>query len=77
MYATLPITDVLAIKFGPQFHGYANHLLTVALDEPAIYTALAIIPCRRLWPWIGAKINETSVSISLTFLLLIFGILHV
>eukprot|EP00794_Sanderia_malayensis_P012374 gene12374-13647_t len=42
-------------KFG---RGYSKHELSVAESMDPIYSFIAMIPCSRLWPWLGQQLKD-------------------
>ena len=41
---------------------YIEYHLEVARRMDPIYMVLSLIPCARLWPWIGEEIKESSAT---------------
>ena len=46
------------IKVGKAASTYMDHIRNVAITEHPVYTILALIPCIKLWPWLGEQIGS-------------------
>ncbi|XP_052286866.1 uncharacterized protein LOC127882336 [Dreissena polymorpha] len=57
LFAKWHIKDPSGIELGPECTEYVNHEQDVATHKKSIYFIVAIIPCAKLWPWIGEKIK--------------------
>eukprot|EP00116_Pleurobrachia_bachei_P008153 sb/3468415/ len=47
---------------GPEISGYIDHIRQVSMSQDPVYTVVALIPCARLWPWLGQKIGSGVVD---------------
>eukprot|EP00794_Sanderia_malayensis_P012378 gene12378-13651_t len=47
-----------SVKMGPVAEGYSKHKLSVAESMDPIYSFIAMIPCSRLWPWLGQQLKD-------------------
>ncbi|XP_045193184.2 uncharacterized protein LOC123549293 [Mercenaria mercenaria] len=54
------IKDTDGIQLGSACQNYVNHLMNVAKTMDGNYLVTALIPCARLWPWLGQKIGADS-----------------
>ncbi|CAC5425173.1 unnamed protein product [Mytilus coruscus] len=54
------IRDGKAIGLGPECQFYVDTVAGVADKDDAHYMLVALIPCGRLWPWLGQKLNEAE-----------------
>ncbi|XP_060593167.1 uncharacterized protein LOC132747695 isoform X3 [Ruditapes philippinarum] len=48
------------IVLGSACQNYVNHLINVSKTMDGFYLVAALIPCSRLWPWLGIQINSDS-----------------
>ncbi|KAL5259968.1 hypothetical protein ACHWQZ_G010176 [Mnemiopsis leidyi] len=46
------------VRLGDAASKYVNHIQDVAESEIPVYTIIALIPCAKLWPWLGQKIGS-------------------
>ncbi|XP_053393350.1 uncharacterized protein LOC123530333 [Mercenaria mercenaria] len=51
------IDDPHGIKLGSACENYTNHLSNVAKTMEPAYLVVAMVPCVKLWPWIGTQIK--------------------
>eukprot|EP00794_Sanderia_malayensis_P012373 gene12373-13645_t len=51
------VLEPTSVKMGPAAEGYSKHELLVAEYMDPIYSFIAMIPCSRLWPWLGKKLK--------------------
>ncbi|XP_045208400.2 uncharacterized protein LOC123560228 [Mercenaria mercenaria] len=54
------INDPNGIHLGSACQNYVNHLVDVAMTMDGNYLVTALIPCARLWPWLGQQIGADS-----------------
>ncbi|CAC5425770.1 unnamed protein product [Mytilus coruscus] len=54
------IRDGKAIGLGKECQEYVDTVAGVADKDDAHYMLVALIPCGRLWPWIGQKLKEAN-----------------
>ncbi|XP_052802120.1 uncharacterized protein LOC128232534 [Mya arenaria] len=59
-FRTWHIEDASGVKLGKECADYVNHERDVALTMPSIYTIVSMIPCAKLWPWIGKQIKADT-----------------
>ncbi|XP_052797733.1 uncharacterized protein LOC128229882 isoform X1 [Mya arenaria] len=59
-FRTWHIGDASGVKLGKECADYVNHERNVALTMPSIYTIVSMIPCAKLWPWIGKQIKADT-----------------
>ncbi|KAH3819073.1 uncharacterized protein LOC127831628 [Dreissena polymorpha] len=62
LFDTWHIEDASGIKLGTECTEYVNHEHNVATTMNSIYFVVAMIPCAKLWPWIGQQINAIGGS---------------
>lgn len=43
---------------------YADYELEVSIKMDPIYSLIAMIPCAKLWPWIGEQLRPSEVRIA-------------
>ena len=55
------IVDPSGIKLGAACENYVNHERNVATTMDPIYLVVAMIPCVKLWPWLGQQIEADTV----------------
>lgn len=60
------INDGKAIGLGEACQEYVKTVAEVAEKDDAYYMLVALIPCGRLWSWIGQKFKEECVCIFLS-----------
>ncbi|XP_052800069.1 uncharacterized protein LOC128231370 [Mya arenaria] len=53
---TWHIENVSGIKLGQACSAYIAHEHDVAMNYNSVYFVVALIPCAKLWPWIGQQI---------------------
>ena len=63
MFEEWHIGDSKGIELGSGCQNYVNNLKDVANKKDPIYLVVAMIPCVKLWPWLGEQIGVESVSI--------------
>ncbi|KAH3720283.1 hypothetical protein DPMN_063180 [Dreissena polymorpha] len=61
MFETWSIANAPGVKSGPALSRYLNHVRNVATTMDSIYVVVALIPCAKLWPWLGEQLNVNSV----------------
>lgn len=54
------IQNPSGIQLGSACAGYVNHIHNVATSMDPIYLVPALIPCARLWPWIGGQMGAKT-----------------
>ncbi|XP_045192634.2 uncharacterized protein LOC123548979 [Mercenaria mercenaria] len=54
------ISNANGISLGTAIAGYMKHLDNVASKMDPIYLVAALIPCARLWPWLGGQIGADT-----------------
>lgn len=57
------IEDISGIKLGEACSNYVNHLGNVTNNFEPIYIVAALLPCVKLWPWIGEEIGAERVRL--------------
>ncbi|XP_052248469.1 uncharacterized protein LOC127856365 [Dreissena polymorpha] len=62
MFETWSIANASGVKSGPALSRYLNHELNVATTMDSIYVVVTLIPCAKLWPWLGEQLNVNSSS---------------
>ena len=60
LYNVWHIKKTKGIELGEAASNYVNHVRNVAENEEPVYTILALTPCAKLWPWLGAQIGSGS-----------------
>ena len=50
-----------AIKLGSACEKYNNDIRNVAITMDPIYLVAALIPCAKLWPWLGQQLGAETV----------------
>lgn len=58
LYHDWQIAESSAVKLGGACKAYTDYQLDVATKMYPIYTITAMIPCVKLWPWIGQQLQE-------------------
>ncbi|WAR02170.1 hypothetical protein MAR_008728 [Mya arenaria] len=56
LFNTWHIEDASGIKLGQACAAYIAHEHNVAMNLNSVYFVVALIPCAKLWPWIGQQI---------------------
>jgi len=51
-----------AVTLGSSLSKYIAYHLKVAHKMEPIYTVVSLVPCERLWPWIGEQIKDSSAT---------------
>ena len=51
-----------SIRLGEAMSGYISYERIVAETMHPAYFVVAMIPCYRLWPWIGTQIDFVSTA---------------
>jgi len=57
------IADASGIELGAACENYVNHERNVATTMDPIYLVVAMIPCAKLWPWLGQQIGADTVYV--------------
>ncbi|XP_052074199.1 uncharacterized protein LOC127712047 [Mytilus californianus] len=55
------IRDGEAIYLGKECQEYVDTVADVASKDDAYYMLVALIPCARLWPWLGQQLTAAKV----------------
>ncbi|XP_052799156.1 uncharacterized protein LOC128230756 [Mya arenaria] len=61
LFNTWHIENVSGIKLGQACSAYIAHEHEVAMHYNSVYFVVALIPCAKLWPWIGQQIAADTV----------------
>ncbi|VDI32425.1 Hypothetical predicted protein [Mytilus galloprovincialis] len=54
------IRDGKAIELGKECQEYVDTVADVASKDDAYYMLVALIPCARLWPWLGQQLTAAK-----------------
>ena len=69
MYKDWQLSDSSCVKLDSACEAYTQYKINIAQTLDPKYSIVAMIPCLRLWPWIGGKFETEEVGflfISLT-----------
>ena len=65
MYKDWQVQDSSCVKLNTAAREYTSYKLNVAKTMIPPYSIVAMIPCLKLWPWLGQQFEIEGVSNSL------------
>ena len=63
MYKDWQLSGSSCVKLDSACEAYVNYKKEVAKTMELPYNFIAMIPCMKLWPWLGQKFKEEGVSV--------------
>ena len=63
MYKDWQLSDSSSVKLDSACKAYTEYKIDVAKTMDPKYSIVAMIPCLRLWSWIGGKLENEKVSL--------------